>query len=487
LFFPHFVEPPAIYGNTKNDDEVFRSFFTKLTFDEFTLEAGHNNRKKVIPTAPLGAVFETDWNQTKLDKSTFVGLTYKHDFSDTSSVMAKLSYNDYKYHRHLWYTSEMWDEFLIADPWTYDRKGTWWNGELQFTAEPIENHKVTWGAEFQYNGRQDQDMEIINTDANGIVSWNTEQSWSKHMNSKRWGFYIQDQYRASDTLTLNAGVRYDNYDIAEGVFSPRFAVIKNLSDETTLKLLYGKAFRPPTPFELYYQYDHLSQEAALDLDSETIETYEIVLEHYLKPNLRASLSGFHYKLHDFISNHETLPGQPEGTNWKNSGMAMATGLEFGLEGKWKNGVMARASYSFVDPEFKEPVYQTELFWDDEEEEWYEERTAVTGHSRKRMYNAPIHLAKLNLLVPVIKDKVIAGFETQLNSRRRTLGGDKTNNYLLANLTVTCRDVFRENMDFSFGVFNIFNTRYRHPAWGDNELDHINQDGRRFIARLTYRF
>jgi iron complex outermembrane receptor protein len=103
-----------------------------------------------------------------------------------------------------------------------------------------------------------------------------------------------------------------------------------------------------------------------------------------------------------------------------------------------------------------------------------------------MSNSPLHLAKLNVIVPVVEDKLFAGFEAQYSSRRKTLAEEKTNNYLLSNLTFTWVDAMK-NMDISFGIYNLFNTRYYHPAWGDNELDSIEQNGRSFLLNMRYRF
>lgn len=117
------------------------------------------------------------------------------------------------------------------------------------------------------------------------------------------------------------------------------------------------------------------------------------------------------------------------------------------------------------------------------EVWLED---VATHHDARMANSPLHLAKLNVIVPIVEDKLFAGFEAQYSSRRKTLAEEKTNSYLLSNLTFTLVDAMK-NMDLSFGIYNLFNTRYYHPAWGDNELDSIEQNGRSFLFNLRYRF
>jgi iron complex outermembrane receptor protein len=510
------ISPPD--GLTSNDEEFFQKFFTKLTLDEFTLEAGYSRRSKEIPTAPLGSVFEPQFHHWKYDTQAFMGLTYKHDFSDTSNILARLSYNAYNHRRKLHFWSEQWSEWetlgYASNPEVLDRKGTWWNGEVQYTHQPIENHTLTWGVEFQYNGRQDIDVDRATESAIEIpdpcdpcdvivtgFNRGVEQTFNAQKNSRSWGFYVQDEYKVSDTLTLSAGVRYDDIQgaLARDTINPRFAVINKWSDATTLKLLYGTAFRSPTIKEVFYPDEDDNEQSGLaqasaesrgGLDSETIETYEVVLEHYFKPNIRGSLSIFHYKIHDFI-NQASNYGQPtHDLRWTNWGMAQATGMELGLEGKSQSGIWARASYSLTDTEYGAGIYNS--VWDAEEEMFVEGTGGVAGYDSERMVNSPLHLAKLNVIVPVVKDKIFAGFEAQYNSRRKTLyhrvhqTRPKTNDYLLANLTITAVDVMK-NMDVSFGIYNLFNTRYYHPAWGDNELDSIEQNGRSFLFNLRYRF
>ena len=83
------------------------------------------------------------------------------------------------------------------------------------------------------------------------------------------------------------------------------ALIFNPVEDTTLKLLYGEAFRAPNAFELFYD-DVLagvdaSQKAPAELDPESIKTYEIVLEQKLGDSLRGSASLYHNEIEDLIS------------------------------------------------------------------------------------------------------------------------------------------------------------------------------------------
>ncbi|MHC4150527.1 MAG: TonB-dependent receptor plug domain-containing protein [Planctomycetota bacterium] len=481
LWIPHFSELEEL-GPTDSDDEDTYKFFSKLIFDEFTLEGAYSSRDKQIPTAPLGVVFEPAWKSTKEDDAGFLALTWEHDLTETISMKARTSYNYYKHEFTGQYTGEPFDDvngFFLA-PTTYKKKGQWWNSELQFTADIWENHKLTWGFEFQYNDKQDQEMTVRWNDS-GDITVDPNESWKKNERNHWYGFYVQDEIRFAEDLMVNLGVRYDYYEGAGDNISPRVAVIKNLSDKTTLKLLYGTAFRAPTAYELYYHNPPLeSFEPAGKLDSEEIETYEAVLEHYFNPSMRGSFSLYYYKLEDYIA-QQSAEGWPPGMlEWDNRGDVEALGLEAGLEKYWANGTKGRFSYSFVDTDHKETQY-------DEFGDPFSNNTNLP--------NSPEHMLKGNLIVPLIENKLFAGIESQYYSKRKVQStvpefdrnrGDHTDGYFITNITLTWQDVVK-NLELAFSVRNLFDEEYWHPAWGDNELSAIQQDGRTYILTARYRF
>ncbi|WP_246194597.1 TonB-dependent receptor plug domain-containing protein [Allochromatium palmeri] len=102
------------------------------------------------------------------------------------------------------------------------------------------------------------------------------------------GLVVQDEYRASDQLTLTATLRYDDYSDAGSLLSPRAAAVWRIDDANVLKFQYARAFRPPTFYELEYA-------AQVDLDASEIDTFE--LGYILtKPNWEARATAFHSDL-----------------------------------------------------------------------------------------------------------------------------------------------------------------------------------------------
>jgi iron complex outermembrane receptor protein len=146
--------------------------------------------------------------------------------------------------------------------------------------------------------------------------------------------------------------------------------------------------------------------------------------------------------------------------FKNIGEVEAKGLEFELEGKWESGLTGRISYTFQEAEDKQ-----------------------TGQT---LTNSPQHLAKINLIYPLLKDRVFAGFEEQYTSRRKTLEGDFAKASYLTNITLFSKNLVK-NLEASVSFYNLFNYRYGDPGSEEHVQDIIAQDGRSFRIKLTYRF
>ena len=268
---------------------------------------------------------------------------------------------------------------------------------------------------------------------------------------------FQDEFEIAKGLILNAGVRHDRYSTFGGTTNPRVALIYNPRPTTTLKLLYGKAFRAPDVFEMFYTDGEITQKANPALRPEKIETVEGVVEQSIGDHLRLLAAVYSNKITDLIT-QETDPVDTL-LVYRNVGPVRARGVETGLNGRWGSGLEGRASYT------------------------YQETTDGLG---QRLVNSPRHLAKLNLIAPLFAEKVFAGGETQYVGKRTSLPGDIARAYYVVNLTLYGRNLLA-GLDASASVYNLFDDRYGDPTGNKNPEDILPQDGRSFRAKLTYRF
>jgi hypothetical protein len=63
------------------------------------------------------------------------------------------------------------------------------------------------------------------------------------------GIYLQDEWRLTDRLTLNYGVRYDRFDVTfdhEDQVSPRVNLVWKIDPATSAHIGYARYFMPPT-------------------------------------------------------------------------------------------------------------------------------------------------------------------------------------------------------------------------------------------------
>jgi iron complex outermembrane receptor protein len=423
------------------DDDSFPKGFAKLSFRDFTLQAGFVSREKGIPTASYGTVFDTDRTRS-IDEHAYVNLGFEHHLSDELQLSGRVSYDRFYYQG---------DYLYDVPPLILNRDevvGEWFGTEFKLDKRLRERHKITLGAEFRENFRQD----LENFDTDPRIPFLDEQE-----NSRNWAVFAQDEFSILSNLLFNAGVRYDYYDSFGGTVNPRLALIYNL-DKTTIKALYGQAFRAPNAYEEFYL--GTGFKASNDLEPETIRTYELVLERHVKDRVRASVAGYFYRIDNLIS---LITDPSDGfLVFENAEDIEAKGLELELEleGEWPLGIDGRLSYA---------IQQTENL-----------------ETHKRLTNSPQHLVKLNLVVPIIERKLSASLDMQYTSRRKTLAGDSTGGFSTTNVTLFSQNMIR-GLEVSGGIFNLFDKEYGDPGSGEHRQNTIEQDGRTFWLKIKYGF
>ena len=138
-------------------------------------------------------------------------------------------------------------------------------------------------------------------------------------------------------------------------------------------------------------------------------------------------------------------------------------MELALDGIWKSGLRGRASYTYQEAE------------DEATHSW--------------LSNSPRNLGKLQVSVPLWRDKFFAGLEYLYVGRRETDLGTSADGYSLVNITLFSQNIVK-GLEFSVGVYNLLNHEFDDPAPqapSPHLQDVIPQDGRSFRVKLTYRF
>ena len=446
LYYPEFDAPATNNGITRGaDDDKYPNLFTKLSYKDFTLQAGHVSREKGIPTASYGTFFPTTRTRST-DEHSYVSLKYERVLPQGIDLETRIYYDRFYYQGdYLYDIAAVPPPVLVLNR---DKStGEWWGAEAKLRTRLFENHNVTVGIEYTDNFRQD----LYNADiAPTVVLLDEKRS------TRNWALFTQDEFSITDNLILNAGVRYDYYESFGGKVSPRLALIQNFKN-STFKAIYGQAFRAPNAYERFYTGTGFQANPALD--PENITTYELVFEQPLSDNFRLTAGGYFYVIDELVS----LVTDPFGSLiFENAGKTEAKGFELQLEMDDRDelGISGRLGYAL--------------------------QRATDKRTGDRLTNSPTHLLNLNAAVPVYGDMLSAGVELLYMSSRDTLAGASASGYTTTNLTLFSKDVIK-GLEISASVRNLFDKTFSDPGSGEQVQDEIEQDGRTFWLKVKYGF
>ncbi len=446
LFYKEYNSPATNFGIARNaDDENAGDVFARLSFRDFSLEGSFIKRVKEIPTGAYSTVFNNDSTKTA-DNRAFLAFTYERAFANQLGFKGRLFYDYYKQ-----IGDYVTDYAVPGDPPFIvknidDLRSQAVGGEWQLSKTLFGGHKFILGAEYKDVFQQD------------LRNYDIAVYLNKKTQSHNWAIYVQDEFELFKDFRVNAGVRYDRYSSFGGTVNPRVGLVYHPFEKTTFKLLYGQAFRAPAVYDLYYNDGGETQKAPTKLDPETIRSVEFSAQQYLGFNLWGSARVYYNRIENLIA---LLTDPADGLLvFQNIKGADQRGLELELEGKWQNGVRSRLSYA---------LQQTKDL-----------------DTHKIFFNSPTHLVKFNGVAPLWSDKLYLGMEEQFTSLRKTILGNPARPYFITNVTLFSKKILN-GLEASASIYNLFNKKYSDPAGPEHIQDKIQQDGRGFGLKLTYRF
>jgi outer membrane receptor protein involved in Fe transport len=177
------------------------------------------------------------------------------------------------------------------------------------------------------------------TDYNSAVGWNI-------------GGYIQDEWKITDKLTLNTGLRFDQlYQfVAANQFSPRLALVYKPFEDTSIHAGYARYFTPPmqaqaTPTNLAL-FNNTTQQPVINADSpvqpERSHYFDVGVDQKLLPGLTVGADAYLKLATDLLDDGQF--GQAVVLTQFNYANGYSEGIE--LKAKYQNGgFMAYANFS----------------------------------------------------------------------------------------------------------------------------------------------
>ena len=269
FFFPDFNFAEKNFGMVQgNDGDQYDRLSANLAYGRFNLVGFYIDRNKEVPTASFGS-FIAQPNETD-DSKALIGLGYDRGLSAAVDLSVQTYYGRNAFTRSSFYDRINED----APPLSLNKdesEAQWWGLESGLNIRH-RAHRLVVGAEYQNHFRLDQ--RNFDTDSGEVYV-------DENNNNYIGALYIQDEVRLTTSLIGNIGIRYDHYDNFGNSINPRVALIYNLREKTTFKLLYGTAFRAPSDYELHAGVDRIANPR---VEPEKITSLEVVAEHYIGSN-----------------------------------------------------------------------------------------------------------------------------------------------------------------------------------------------------------
>jgi iron complex outermembrane receptor protein len=432
LYFPEYDAPETNNGLAADIDwERYENVVASASLGRFSLQARSSWRRKGVPTASWGSNFNDNRQHTTDDYSGFA-LTYES--GDGGSVHWSARAQGSRYYYYGLYPSdyEYQDENI----------GYWGGFEGQLIWDLAPNHRLTAGGDLVRTFRAKYryytpEFEIFEDD----FTFNT------------WSTYLMDELQLTSALTLMGGLRHDAHSAARDALSPRLGIIVNPGRTTTVKLLWGEAFRSPSVYER--EFFNLSDfKRNPDLNRERITTTELVWEQRLGSAFRLTSSLYQNQVRDLI---DTTTDPEDGKAlFTNVGRARARGIEAEFSARHANGATAYVNYVYQD--------------------------AVDRSNDARLTNSPRHLFKAGGAMPMPLGTVAV--EGRYEDDRITVQGGATDEAVVVNAHFVSQPLFG-GLRLTARVRDLFDSGFRVPGGFEHLQASIPQEPRSLSIGLAY--
>ena len=369
---------PRGSGTVPDRQDFGVNVFARLEVDDTSLQVWHRDSRRSSSEGgyPPAYVEEAIWEDrqtvseaknvfevsasTKLDSA----VTYSRYAIDPQSryvfqvpgLTNAWYLNDFKYGIGEGYTAE---ETLHGD---FNDQVSWLAGVMAGTFDVIPKSTIPGGADpdgdlvkqgggWMYTVGDDPTLHRVNR----VV----ESQYQTYAAYAELGWRLTDRLRAVGGTRVTKDTRFDDIP-----FTPRAALIYDLTEHLTAKYIYTRAYVAPAPYFANATYDNgvLLATANPDLRPETADTHEINLT-FNRKNLMVSASGYYGCQHDIITlsdraaeqNIVTTEAYLDGDHGQrrtlvmtaNGGDSESYGADLFTQGTWGD-MNLWASYSYVD-------------------------------------------------------------------------------------------------------------------------------------------
>jgi outer membrane receptor for ferrienterochelin and colicin len=473
FYFPEFAGAPTLAGHARGLDGFQSGTLNgRVTYKSLTAMWFLHSRDKSIPTAE----YETQFGDSRFRQADTRGLLevrFEPELARHVQLMSRAHVNYYTFRGH--YPRPSGSGGLERD--RFD--GSWAGIEERLVLTPGAGVRLTLGGELQSHYLVHQTV----TDESG-THLDNEPTYNVR------AAYLLADVPISSAVRLSAGSRFDSYSTFGSSHNPRFALITRPYAAGNLKLLFGKAFRAPSIYELTYNDNGVTQQASPDLQAESIYSTELEFAHRFSPTVSLTLAGYENLVRNLIVTRGTgTPADPDtGTpadllRYENSRAPVLTiGGEIELRRDFRQGWMVAVSYSAQHSRYLNGATPSDLFG------------ASANPDLRRVPNAPEHLASVRGSVPVIAHALFASTRLSVEGPRFDRHDEasdpepqkKTHAGVIWDLVFSGQES-KWGLHYAVGIYNAFDWRYSTPLSAEFRQRALVQNGRTLLATANVAF
>ena len=320
------------------------------------------------------------------------------------------------------------------------------------TYEKMEQYDVKYSANVLYTPVQNVLIPLP-----AVEDLTDTQNYNKDVSRTFKAVFLEDLWDIKKNLRLTVGARYDDYSDFGSSFNPRAGVIWEFLKGYDAKLLYGRAFRAPSFYELYSQ-NNPAFVGNPDLKPEKIDTYELSLGAELTDALSGRITGFRNTVNDSVE-AVTIAGT---RMFQNTSKIRSQGIEAEVKYDFGKGIYVGANYTYQD--------------------------VKNLDTDERLWNVPEHkgnlLANIRLsrYFNVLTDVYLQGKYTREPGDPR----EDNDGFTIVNTTLIAKD-FLKGLEIRGSVYNLFDTEYTFPTAKDTLPVDFPMPGRSFMVEVRYKF
>lgn len=411
---------------------------------------------KRLPTGEYGTLLG-DPGTAQTDSRGSLELKAEPKWNELVTTMTRVHANHYRFDGG--YARLPADGGLETDTF----RGTWFGAEQRIELRPSPAFKLTLGGEGQLH------VEVRERARDESGSFLDD----RHPYQVGAAYALAD-ITPSERLRASVGARLDAYSTFGRSLNPRAAIIAVPYSGGNTKLMFGKAFRAPSVYELYYNDGGFTQVPSPHIGPESIYSAELEHTHRFSATLAGTAATFCNYTRDLVS----TAGQGDETDplhYINERAPIATvGAELGLRRDWRQGYMLALSYSWQRSRFLSGSSFSSLLAFEQSPDF------------RRVANSPEHLASVKGALPILGRALTLASRLSVesgrydrNERQTDAAQGKTDAFAIWDVVVTGREA-RYGFSWAAGVYNAFDWRYSLPVSVEFPQQAIAQDGRSFL-------